>query len=370
MAPNNSTNHSVSSFSLKSIGISGPGKRFILSKALTESSIALNLVMYLLLKADRSDEGAPLDIQTHPVMSALDVLSGLEKKLREDIEAGVSGLSEQLSNLEQAVDYLKTGVIEEQDTSEDVDEKSSEDLGVDGDDGDDDDEADRASQKSIISAQGTGSTERDAANEARFAVRAIDIKQTSSQVRRRLVDYGDDDSTGSAPAAQTLAATLNSISQKVSNYNENHDDAVEMLDRNGTGFEKRMEDFDAEGDIEMSDKEQDEVLNNYYHGVASLSAKKKSKSQAYAPVPRFPHVDREVEGERAVSKAIMRNRGLVAHKSKLNRNPRVKKREQYRKAVVRRKGNVREIRRDEGHKYGGEETGIKSDLSRSRRLAR
>jgi len=64
----------------------------------------------------------------------------------------------------------------------------------------------------------------------------------------------------------------------------------------------------------------------------------------------------------------MKNRGLVAHKSKLNRNPRVKKREQYRKALVRRKGHVREVRTDEGHKYGGEATGIKSGLSRSRKL--
>lgn len=73
-------------------------------------------------------------------------------------------------------------------------------------------------------------------------------------------------------------------------------------------------------------------------------------------------------GERAISKTIMKNRGLVAHKSKLNRNPRVKKREQYRKALVRRKGHVRDVRTDEGHRYGGEETGIKSGLSRSRKL--
>ena len=69
-----------------------------------------------------------------------------------------------------------------------------------------------------------------------------------------------------------------------------------------------------------------------------------------------------------MSRAILKNRGLVAHKSKLNRNPRVKKREQYRKALIRRKGAVRDIRTDEGHKYGGEATGIKSGLSRSRKL--
>lgn len=64
----------------------------------------------------------------------------------------------------------------------------------------------------------------------------------------------------------------------------------------------------------------------------------------------------------------MQNRGLVPHKAKINRNPRVKKREQYRKALIRRKGAVREMRTDEAHVYAGESTGIKSGISRSRKL--
>lgn len=74
-------------------------------------------------------------------------------------------------------------------------------------------------------------------------------------------------------------------------------------------------------------------------------------------------------GERAIGSMILKNRGLVAHKAKVNRNPRVKKRLQYRKALIRRKGAVRELRTDEGHKYGGEDTGIKSRITRSRKLA-
>ena len=84
--------------------------------------------------------------------------------------------------------------------------------------------------------------------------------------------------------------------------------------------------------------------------------------------PKFPRVDEEIEGERPVGRTIMKNRGLKPHRPKLNRNPRVKKREQYRKALIRRKGAVRDIRTGEGHKYGGEETGIKSGLTRSRKL--
>jgi U3 small nucleolar RNA-associated protein 3 len=88
----------------------------------------------------------------------------------------------------------------------------------------------------------------------------------------------------------------------------------------------------------------------------------------YAVAPKYPGLDNEIEGERAVGNMIMKNRGLVAHKNRLNRNPRVKKREQYRKALIKRKGAVREVRTDEGHKYGGETTGVKSGISRSRKL--
>ncbi|CEG37439.1 Disrupter of silencing SAS10 [Plasmopara halstedii] len=72
--------------------------------------------------------------------------------------------------------------------------------------------------------------------------------------------------------------------------------------------------------------------------------------------------------KRGASYQIMKNKGLKAHKSKLNRNPRVKKRMQYRKAIIRRKGQVRDVRVGEASKYGGESTGIKANLSRSRKI--
>jgi len=52
----------------------------------------------------------------------------------------------------------------------------------------------------------------------------------------------------------------------------------------------------------------------------------------------------------------------------MNRNPRVKKREQYRKALIRRRGAVREVRTGEADNYGGELTGIKTGVSHSRKL--
>jgi hypothetical protein len=115
--------------------------------------------------------------------------------------------------------------------------------------------------------------------------------------------------------------------------------------------------------------------------------------------------------KRATPYQIIKNRGLVAHKSKINRNPRVKKREQFRKATIRRKGQVdfifmvlqyhyfsffislssppprtdptqpgyffnanhsnqvRDIRDSaEGANYQGEATGIRTGVSRSRKI--
>ena len=72
--------------------------------------------------------------------------------------------------------------------------------------------------------------------------------------------------------------------------------------------------------------------------------------------------------KRAASYEIMSNRGLTPHRKKSNRNPRVKKREAFAKAVVARKGQVREVVSGSTVAYGGEATGIKANLSRSRRI--
>ncbi|CAE7561020.1 Utp3, partial [Symbiodinium microadriaticum] len=72
--------------------------------------------------------------------------------------------------------------------------------------------------------------------------------------------------------------------------------------------------------------------------------------------------------KRAASYEIMSNRGLTPHRKKSNRNPRVKKREAFAKAVVARKGQVRDVISGSDVAYGGEATGIKSNLSRSRRI--
>lgn len=229
-------------------------------------------------------------------------------------------------------------------------------------------------------------------NEVRFGLRQNEIMETlggsTTKSRRRAasIDYGEEVNDLSGPgASKAIAATLNSLEQRSSVRNARSKRNVEDLDlhhedddqlRRGIDLMETELGDSAEGideevidpEVDM-DSDRDDDTDGFYALISKQAKDKKSaKKMRYQVAPKFPRVDLEVEGERAIGRSILKNRGLVAHKNKINRNPRVKKREQYRKALIRRKGAVREVRKDEGHKYGGEETGIKSGISRSRKL--
>ncbi|XP_017065977.1 something about silencing protein 10 [Drosophila eugracilis] len=78
--------------------------------------------------------------------------------------------------------------------------------------------------------------------------------------------------------------------------------------------------------------------------------------------------DGEEEDEEHVRRGITyqmaKNKGLTPHRKKELRNPRVKHRGKYRKALIRRKGAVRTVRK-ELHRYGGEMSGIKASVTKS-----
>jgi U3 small nucleolar RNA-associated protein 3 len=386
-----------------------------------QASKALNLSLYLLLKADQAsnssasadssalfmDDDVVDDVRNHPVIDRLNLLSQLTDKL-EKVEDNTSGLREQLSNLVKAATLVDGGDVSSSDDDSEVDV-------VDNDDASDDEEgselgaaieeqrdlADEGAESSSDSEaeENEEAIQRRVMTEARFALRNQDLEQDNaasktSKRKRRLApssyDYGDETEELTEKAVQAgrkLASTMNSISQKsatssqkknsqVGDEVERDEDEYEQLQRGLSMMEEEFggggSDEDGDGDS-IGDEEgfgdDDDDDDGFYQKIKSKSmAKKKAKKQMYAVAPKYPRLDNEVEGERTIGRTIMKNRGLVAHKPKINRNPRVKKREQYRKALIRRKGAVREIRKDEGHVYGGETTGIKSGISRSRKL--
>ena len=59
---------------------------------------------------------------------------------------------------------------------------------------------------------------------------------------------------------------------------------------------------------------------------------------------------------------------MVASRPQENRNPRVKKRMRYEKALKRSKGQVAALRVNEADQYMGEKSGIRSDIIHSRQF--
>ncbi|GJQ65443.1 hypothetical protein Trydic_g7549 [Trypoxylus dichotomus] len=74
--------------------------------------------------------------------------------------------------------------------------------------------------------------------------------------------------------------------------------------------------------------------------------------------------DQIIGEKRAITYQIAKNKGLTPHRKKEQRNPRVKHRNKFRKAKIRRKGAVRDVRK-ELSRYSGEMSGIKASVTKS-----
>jgi len=395
----------------ESVGATTKGQQYLLTKSMLQKSIALNSVVYILLRyASAGDDDATINLQAHPVMDQLKKFDSLLKKLEENVHHKSSNIELQLDNLIKAAALMTnnnnaSGI----DSSDDDDDVSKDRVTIEEVMEDDDSVDDSCQVASDISTNETDVTKKSKSirqvqkvyehnlNDARFGLRSKEVNESSSysQKKRRmhhLEDFGDieEDEYNKTPS-NLLASTINTIEQRHLTASrkrrkapvaEQLDDLDEHDDELAQGIKMMEEELgkidDDDKDIhdDGNDKTAPDANNDnddllgFYNKISAKSREKKSfKKNLYKVAPKFPVVEGEIAGERAISRTILKNRGLVAHKAKINRNPRVKKREQYRKALIRRKGTVREVREEEGHKYGGEETGIKSGISRSRKLA-
>ena len=73
--------------------------------------------------------------------------------------------------------------------------------------------------------------------------------------------------------------------------------------------------------------------------------------------------------QRNINYDMMKAKGLTRKRKKIDRNPRVKLREKYRKALVKRKGKVQEVQEGPRGRYGGEQTGLKTNTIKSQKLS-
>ncbi|XP_064162070.1 something about silencing protein 10 [Anguilla rostrata] len=117
----------------------------------------------------------------------------------------------------------------------------------------------------------------------------------------------------------------------------------------------------AEGESE-SDFDEEAALRFYREQEARL--KQKSRKHQPEEEPEQDEDELDPEAKRGITYQMAKNKGLTPKRKKIDRNPRVKHREKFRRAKIRRKGQVREVRKEE-QRYSGEWSGIRAGVIKS-----
>lgn len=132
-------------------------------------------------------------------------------------------------------------------------------------------------------------------------------------------------------------------------------------DESGALVNEGVPEVDLDGEAESD-------LEFYKQAELEHAAKVAAKAEMYTRSSKPASLPETlVDGKRQISYQMEKNRGLTRARKKLTKNPRKKYKLKHQKAVVRRKGQVQEIRKPTGT-YGGEASGINAAISRSIRF--
>jgi U3 small nucleolar RNA-associated protein 3 len=119
------------------------------------------------------------------------------------------------------------------------------------------------------------------------------------------------------------------------------------------------------GEVE-SDEPTHEESHVDVEGEEEESEKTTAAGQQVVVGPARPDPD-YIEGRRKITRTIMKNQGLKRYRKKENKNPRLKHRNKYEKAIKKHRKLVKEYQGQVSN-YGGEETGIKPYLVKATRV--
>lgn len=132
---------------------------------------------------------------------------------------------------------------------------------------------------------------------------------------------------------------------------------------------KVSEEAGAESSEDSYSDLDEEAALRFYRGVEErLKLKRKGKDpQAEEGLEAAEDDYVDPDAKRRITYQMAKNKGLTPKRKKIDRNPRVKHREKFRRAKIRRKGQVREVRREET-RYSGELSGIRAGVKKSVKL--
>ncbi|KAG8434297.1 hypothetical protein GDO86_012612 [Hymenochirus boettgeri] len=136
---------------------------------------------------------------------------------------------------------------------------------------------------------------------------------------------------------------------------------VSVLPKSAT--KRPMSEIDDDDD---SDQDGEAALKYYREMEHKLLVKRKQREEDIV-TDEILSEEMDPNAKRAITYQIAKNKGLTPKRKKLDRNPRVKHREKFRRAKIRRKGQVREVRKEET-RYSGELSGIRAGVKKSIKL--
>ncbi|XP_028303620.1 something about silencing protein 10 [Gouania willdenowi] len=117
-----------------------------------------------------------------------------------------------------------------------------------------------------------------------------------------------------------------------------------------------------------SDLDEEAALRYYRKVEERIKLKRKSNDTGNEEFEeKEDEEELDPDGKRGITYQMAKNKGLTPKRKKIDRNPRVKHRHKFKRAVIRRKGQVREVRREET-RYSGELSGIRAGVKKSVKL--
>ncbi|EPB81211.1 hypothetical protein HMPREF1544_03673 [Mucor circinelloides 1006PhL] len=353
--------------------------QFLFFKYQTLMNYMTNISFYFALKASEAS-----DIREHPVIQALfklrqtlEKLESVEEKLGSDIERFITGLDQEEKTITRQPKQNKKSTKKSK-ASATIAHESESELELESDQ------------------QDESENEQDIMNEIQDIEQEFkSLKKLAKKRKRAAVsdDFGELDALDELDMEDKIAKKKSirdyvaKIDSKQAKNASKYQGDVDLPYRDRVKQERKgvAQPQDTSADLDNADWDEDdtaaanEVRNGkpdsddeYYADiVANKDAIKRAKKETYE-AERAPIESRDIEVEeghkRLASYKILKNKGLTPHRKKENRNARVKHRNKYAKQM-KKLSSTRAVVKAQTSGYGGEMSGVKTNVIKSVKLS-
>ncbi|KAG0745088.1 hypothetical protein G6F57_001395 [Rhizopus arrhizus] len=354
--------------------------QFLLFKYQTLMNYMTNISFYFALKASNAS-----DVREHPVIQALfnlrqtlEKVENLEQKLNSEIDEFIETLTNESITIKK-IDIKKTKKEKKQPVLEETYSEDGIEEEFEHFDEEDLEESDREDEYNV----------EDIEEEFKSLKKAAKKRK-----RQDVEDFGELDALDELDMEDKLikkksirdyVAKIESKQAKNTNKYQGDSD-LPYRDRVKQERKGVAQPQDNSADLDDADWDEDdaaaadEVRNGkadsddeYYAEIAAQkAANKRAKLEEYeASRPEIESRDIEVEEgqKRLASQKILKNRGLTPHRKKENRNARVKNRMKYDKKM-KKLSSTRAVYKPLSSNYGGEMSGVKTNVVKSVKLSK